>query len=182
MARSLFAVAMWFATLSVAAVAADKPVVVTVAGLTADAPAGWKAEKPANLLRSFQFKLPTPDTGHADAELYVSPNASPDAAKNFDKWKAQFTPPDGKTAADVTTVTKFEAGGATVHVLDVAGTWKYRERPNDPKSKEELRPEFRAVWVVVVAKDEAAHVRLSGHQSVVEKHRADFQKWLKSLK
>ena len=164
------------------AFAADTPVTVKLSGLSAPAPAGWKAEKPANLLRSYQFKLPSPDKDHADAEVIVSPNMSPDAAKNFDKWKAGFTPPDGKTADDVTKTSKFEVSGATVHVLDVSGTWKYRERPNDPKSKEELRPEFRAVWMIVVTKDETTHIRLSGHQSVVNKHYGDFEKWVKALK
>ena len=175
----LFAVLFAFPAV---AVADDKPTPVTMSGLSAAAPAGWKSEKPANLLRSHQFKLASADKDHADAEVVVSPKSSPDVAKNFDKWKAAFTPPDGKTAEDVTKVSKFEVSGATVHVLDITGTWKYRERPNDPKSKEELRPEFRAVWVLIVTKDETTHVRLSGHQSVVEKHYPDFEKWIKALK
>jgi hypothetical protein len=162
--------------------AADKPVTVNVSGLSADAPAGWKSEKPANLLRSHQFKLPTHDKDHADAELIVSPKASPDVTKNFDTWKAQYTPADGVKPEDAAKTKTFEVGGAKAHVLDVTGTWKYRERPRDPTSKEELRPEFRTVWVILVGKDETTHLRLSGHQSVVEKHHADFEKWLKSLK
>ena len=163
------------------AIADEKPVAVKVSSLSAVAPAGWKSEKPSNLLRSYQFKLPSPDKDHADAELIVSPNSSPDVTKNFDKWKAGFTPPDGKTPEDVTKVNQFEVAGAKVHTLNVSGTWKYRERPNDPKSKEEIRPEYRAVWVVVVTADGTTHIRLSGHQSVVEKHFADFEKWVKSL-
>src|SRR5690349_855267 len=69
---------------------------VKVNKMTATAPASWKSEKPANRLRSYQFKLPGA-AGRGDAELYVMPESSPDIAKNFPRWKAQFVPPDGKT-------------------------------------------------------------------------------------
>jgi hypothetical protein len=163
-------------------VADDSPVVVKLGTLSGPVPSGWKSEKPANLLRSFQFKLASANPDHADAEVIVFPKAATDVTKNFDKWKAGFTPPDGKKPEDVTKVGQFEVSGVTVHTLDVSGTWKYRERPNDPKSKEEVRPEFRAIWYMVVTKDETTHIRLSGHQSVIEKHLPDFEKWVQSLK
>jgi len=69
--------------------------------------------------------------------------------------------------------------GATVDVLDVSGTWKYRERPFDPKSKEEIRDDYRVIWVVVADKDEATHIRLSGPRETVEKHYAPFVRELR---
>ncbi len=177
-ALSLFAVVVFVAVV----VADDKPTPVKFSGLSGDPPAAWKAEKPANLLRSHQFKLPSDDKTYADAELTVSPNSSKDVAAKFDEWKAQYTPPDGKKAEDVTKTGEFKVGDAKVHVLDVTGTWKYKERPRDPKSKEEIRPEYRTVWVIVVGKDDTAHLRLSGPQGVVEKHYPAFEKWLKAMK
>ena len=161
--------------------AADDGTPVKVNKMTATAPAGWKSEKPANRLRSYQFKLPGA-AGRGDAELVVMPESSPDVAKNFPRWKAQFVPPEGKTADDLGTTKKLDVPGATVDVLDVSGTWKYRERPFDPKSKEEIRDDYRVVWVVVADKDEATHLRLSGPRETVEKHSAEFEKWVKSLK
>ena len=158
------------------------PVVVKFGKLSAEVPKGWTSEKPNNRLRSHQFRLPSGTEGVADAELYVMPQSDPNPARVFPRWKASFVPPDGKTLDEVAKESKFEAGGATVHLLDVSGTWKYRERPFDPKSKEERRPEYRAVWAVVVVGDEAAHLRLSGPQAVVEKHYPAFEKWLKSMK
>ncbi len=118
----------------------------------------------------------------ADAELYVMPESNPDPAKSFPRWKASFVPPDGKTLDDMAKVSKFEVNGARVHLLDVSGTWRYRERPFDPKSKEELRPDYRAVWAIVVVGDEATHLRLSGPRAVVGKHYPAFEKWLKGMK
>ena len=144
-------------------------------------PAGWKGEKPANRLRSYQFKLPGA-VGHADAELAIYPESNPDPDKTFPRWKATFIPPEGKTADDISKTTKWDVPGATVTVLDVTGTWKYKERPQDPKSKEMILDDYRVVWVIVAEKDEATHLRLSGPSATVGKHYADFEKWVKGLK
>ena len=164
------------------AVAEDKPTPVKLSGLAATAPASWKSEKPANRLRSFQFKLASGDKDYADAEVAIFPESSPDNTKNFERWKATFVPPDGMTIEDAAKVGTMEIGRAKVATLEVSGTWKYKERPQDPKSKEMLLADYRAVWVVIEAPDETTHVRLSGPGVIVEKHKKDFEAFLKSLK
>ena len=149
---------------------------VKVGSLSAPAPADWKAEKPANRLRSYQFKLP----GDPPAEVIVMPDSNPDPAKSFPRWKESFVP--SEDGGVVGKESKFEAAGATVHVLDAAGTWKYKERPFDPKSKEELRPDYRVVWVIVAEKDSATHLRLSGLKEAVDKNYPAFETWVKALK
>jgi hypothetical protein len=150
--------------------------------LAAVPPADWKTEKPANRLRSHQFKLASGDEGLADAEVIVMPESKPKPEQVFPGWKEQFTPPDGKTLADVAMESKLEVGTATLHVLDIRGTWKYKERPFDPKSKLEMKPEYRVIWVIVATADEATHVRLSGPEKTVEKHKKAFDGWLKAMK
>ncbi len=150
--------------------------------LSATAPATWKAEKPANRLRSHQFKLPSPEKDFADAELIILPESNPNPDKVFPAWKKSFDPPDGKTIDEVSKTDKRTVGKVTIHTLDVSGTWNYRERPQDPRSKLEVKPEYRAIWMIVVIGDDAWHVRFSGPQKVVEKHRADVQSWIQSLK
>ncbi len=162
--------------------AEDKGTAVKLSGLTGTTPATWKSEKPANRLRSYQFKLPSGDKDTADAEVAVFPESSPDNAKNFARWKDTFVPPEGMTIEQAAKTGKLEIGKATAATLDVSGTWKYKERPQDPKSKEMLLPEYRAIWVVIETPDETTHVRLSGPAMVVEKHKKDFDGWLKSLK
>lgn len=150
--------------------------------LKAVAPASWKVEKPANRLRSHQFKLASPNKDFADAELIVLPQSNGNAEKVFPGWKGQFDPPDGKTIDDVTKKDTFTVGTAKVQTLDVSGTWKFKERPQDPKSKLEIRPEYRSIWFIVTVGDESWHVRFSGPQSVVAKHYDDVLACVKSLK
>jgi hypothetical protein len=155
---------------------------VKLGTVSSEPPKEWVVEKPKYTLRSHQFKIKSNEEGVADAEVIVSPQMKPDPEKVFPGCKAQFEPPEGKSADDISKVSKFEAGGATVHLLDIAGTWKYRERPNDPKSKEEKREDYRAIWAIVGVKDEATHVRFSGPSAVVAKHYDEFEKWLKAAK
>lgn len=155
---------------------------VKIGSLKATAPAEWKKVKPANLLRSYQFQLAGDQPGQ-DAELVVFPESHPDPEKTFPKWKAQFIPPVDKTIDDLTQSTKWDLPGATAHVLIVSGgTWKYKAAPQDPRSKEVLLDNYRVIWVIVVDKNEATHLRLSGPLKTVEKHQAAFETFIKSLK
>src|SRR5262249_26704719 len=71
-----------------------KGTLVKVGKLSATTPADWQKEKPANLLRSYQFKLPGAED-FPQPELAIFPESHPDPEKNFPKWKAQFVPPEG---------------------------------------------------------------------------------------
>jgi hypothetical protein len=159
----------------------DAGTVVKVGSLKAAAPADWKKEKPSNLLRSYQFKLPGAQD-MPNAEVAVYPEANPNPEKNFPKWKTQFVPPEGKAVDDISKTGKWDLKGATVTYLDVTGTWKYKERPQDPASKEMLLENYRVVWVIVAEKDEATMIRLSGPAESVAKQYKAFEDWVKSLK
>src|SRR6185437_168885 len=173
-----------FALFLVAPVAAaDKPVKVKLGKLATDAPAAWKSEKPANRLRSYQFKLIGDKGGPGDAELIVMPESNPKPEKVFPRWKASFVAPEGKTDADIAKVRKIDGvKGAAIDILDVSGTWKYRERPFDPKSKEELKDDYRVIWVIANDGDEACHLRLSGPRGTVDKYAPGLEAFLKALK
>lgn len=161
----------------------SSPPLIMINKLKAAAPASWKAEKPANRLRSYQFKLSGATAADPAGELYVMPNSNPDHTKYFPRWKSDFVVPEGKSIDDMSRTSQFEiAGGTTVHILDIQGTWRYKERPFDPRSKVEERPGSRVVWAVVAGPDEATHLRMSGPAPVINKHYDSFISWLKSLK
>lgn len=179
--RSVAAVVVLFSCSLLAA--GDKSVKVKLGRLSAEAPAEWKSEKVANRLRSYQFRIAGEKGGPGDAELIVMPESDPKAEKVFPRWKASFVPPEGKAADEIGKIGKIEGvRGAKIDVLDCYGTWKYKERPFDPKSKEELKDEYRVIWAIVNDDDEACHLRLSGPKETVDKQYPAFEKFLKSLK
>jgi hypothetical protein len=165
--------------------AAD-PVAVKLEKLSAAVPDSWKKEKPANNLRKYQFKLPGAKD-HPDAELTIMGESLPGAEKNFPKWKNTFVPPEGKTIDEAAKTAKWDVKGAKVDVLDVRGTWKYKERPFDPKSKEMRLEDWRVIWVIVDERNasgegETHHFRLSGPEQTVNERAAEFEKWVKGLR
>lgn len=155
---------------------------VRILSLSSEPPKEWVSEKPGNRLRSHQFKLKSIEAGVRDGEVMVSPEAKPDPGKNFPGWKEQFVVPDGRTAEYICKESKYNVGEATVHLLDACGTWKFKERPFDPKSKLELRDDYRVIWALVILKGEAASIRMSGPKPVVDKYHDGFEKWLRALK
>ena len=178
----MFRYLMLFPLLAAFAFADEKPVTVKVGALSVETPAGGVSEKPANRLRSHQFKLVSGEKEFADAEIAIFPDSSPDVMKNHDRWKVAVAPMDGVPPEEAAKLSKLEVKGATITLLDMTGTWKYRERPQDPKSKEEIRPEYRVVWAIITAKDETTHVRFTGPMKVVAKHYGAFEGFLKGLK
>ena len=173
--------AILFSAGSIVAFTEEKGTPVKIGSMTAIAPAEWKKEKPANLLRSYQFKLPGAEDFPAP-EMAVFPESNPSVEKNFPRWKAQFVPPEGKTIDDIATIGKWDVRGATVTYLDVTGTWKFKDRPQDPKSKEMLLDDYRVGWVIVAEKEEATHLRLSGPAPSVANSFKSFEQFVKSMK
>jgi hypothetical protein len=153
---------------------------VKIGSFSATPPAEWKPVKPSNRLRSAQFQLPSGEEGVPDGEINVRQESSSKVEKEFPRWKAEFVPPDGKTVDDLAKESKFEVGGAHVYVLDVSGTWKFKEFPQ--AKKEDERPDYRVIWVIVAEKETGTHIRMSGPAKVVEKYKKGFDEWLKSMK
>src|SRR5262249_25903837 len=85
---------------------------VKLTKLSGTTPADWKKEKPANLLRSYQFRLPEVKD-MPGSEIVIFPESNPNVEKTFPKWKAQFVPPEGKTVDDISKTMKWDVKGAT---------------------------------------------------------------------
>lgn len=170
-------------TLLLAPTLADdlKGTVVKLDKLASTTPADWKPEKPINRLRSHQFRLPAAKDAK-DAEVFIFPDLTKTVDENFARYKESFLTPEGKTIDDVAKVEKFAVGKAKVAVLDITGTWIYKERPFDPKAKEEARPNSRVVWVIFNTDDGNYLIRLSGPAPTVGKHHAGFMNWIKGFK
>ena len=115
---------------------------VKLGKLSATAPADWKSEKPANLLRTYQFKLPGAKD-HPTAELTVMAESHAERGEELPQVEgASSCRRRGRRSTTSARRAKWDVQGATVNVLDVTGTWKYKERPLDPKSKEMLLDDY----------------------------------------
>jgi len=91
-------------------------------------------------------------------------------------------PPEDKKIDDVSKVENFKVGNVEVTYLDVQGTYKFKERPFDPASKEELRPDYRMLGVVFESPKGPYFFRLVGPAKTVEHNKKAFEDWVKGFK
>jgi len=149
--------------------------------LTSMTPADWKSEKPANRLRSHQFRLPGVKDAK-DAEIYIFPDLINAVSDNFTRYKADFQAPEGMTVDDFAKIAKIEVGKAKIDILDITGTWLYKDRPFDKAAKIEPRPDSRVISVIFHTDDGNYLIRLSGPAPTVTAHAKAFYDWIKAFK
>lgn len=162
--------------------AADKGTVVDLDGLKSAAPSAWKEEPPSNQMRLAQFKLPKAKGDSFDVELIIFKNAGGSVRDNVSRWKGQFTPPEGKNIDDVSKVEEIKIAGRDATLLDVHGTYTYKQRPFDPADRGEKRPDYRMLAVQFQGPTNLYHIRLVGPAKTVEQYKQGFDDWLKNFK
>ena len=156
--------------------------VVTIDGLQSKAPAEWKEETPTNKLRYKQFRLPAVKGDKEDAEVIIFRGITGSPEANIKRWKEMFIPPEGKKIDDVAKVTPMKIGGLEAYYLDVAGTYKFKERPFDPQSKEVRRANTRMIAIQLEGKMAPYQLRLVGPSATVEHYKKGFDEWIKAFK
>src|SRR5262245_45781119 len=154
----------------------------TIDGLESKAPAEWKEETPTNKLRYKQFRLPAAKGDKEDAEVIIFRGITGSAEANIKRWKEMFIPPEGKKLDDVAKVTPMKIGSLEAYYLDVAGTYKFKERPFDPQSKEVRRANTRMIAVQLEGKTAPYQIRLVGPVATVTHYKEGFDQWLKAFK
>jgi hypothetical protein len=180
--RRVSALALVILTAGSLPAAADKGATVDLDGLKSAAPSTWKEEAPSNQMRLAQFKLPKVDGDSHDADIVIFKNAGGSVRDNVNRWKGQFTPPEGKSIDDVAKVQEIKIGGRDATELDIHGTYTYKQRPFDPNERGEKRPDYRMLAVQFQGPSNLYHIRLVGPAKTVEHYKAGFDEWLKNFK
>jgi hypothetical protein len=157
------------------------PVEVTLDGLKATAPATWKAEKPANLLRPYQFKLPHANGDKEDATLFVLNTVHGTPQENIARWKDLFLLPTSMPKDKAVREFEIKNSKATLTCLDIQGTYHVKDKPIDQAVKE-VKPDYRMIAALWVSKDNGYSIRLVGPKKTVEAHAKEFERWLRAFK
>lgn len=158
-----------------------KPVEVTLEGLKSVVPITWKVEKPDNLLRAYQFKLPKADGDKEDATLFVLTTVQGTPEENITRLKDLFVLPTSLSKEKAVREWKMKNPKATLTCIDVQGTYYVKNKPID-KAVKEVRPDYRMIGAIWVGKDASYSIRLVGPKNTVERHAKSFEDWLKNFK
>jgi hypothetical protein len=160
--------------------------VVELDGLKSKAPADWVSKPPTNKMRAYEFKLNNKDKDDkAVAEMtifYFGPGGGGSAADNIKRWKGMIEPAEGKKIDDVAKVEKSKVGEVAVTYLDVEGTYLSKERPFDPNSKVEKKPEYRMLGIVFESPKGPYFIRVTGPAKTVAEQKKAIDEWRKNFK
>ncbi len=159
----------------------NKPVAVTLDGLTSTAPDGWKQEKPSNLLRSYQFKIPRTNGDKEDGTVFVLTTVHGTSRENIDMIKGWFILPTSMSKSEAVREWDIKNAKATLTCIDIQGTFRVKDRPYEEVAKE-VRPDYRMVAAVWVSKDASYSIRMVGPQKTLSGHVKEFEQWLRNFK
>ncbi len=115
------------------------------------------------------------------ARITVTP-AQGSIEQNLDRWYGQFEQPDGSSSKEKAKVEKMEVGGQTVHMVELAGTFKdsmggpFQNRPPV------LKKDYRLLGAIIETKSMGTYfIKMTGPTESVEKVSDGFKKMLKEM-
>lgn len=167
--------------------AQDKGTDVEWGGVKSTTPAAWKSEKPSNAMRLAQFKLAKADGDAADAELalFVSPGGGT-VEQNLERQVKKFETPAGKKPEDCVKTEKVKVGPNDAVYQDVTGTFLSKFPPFDPNAKVTKMENYRQLYVIFETKADGGtkvfSATLLGPAKTIDKHKKDFEAWVKNFK
>ena len=168
-----------------AARAADKGDVVDLDGLKSAAPSSWKKEEPTEMQKAFrkaQFKIAKESGDPEDAEVVVfffGPGGGGGKQANLTRWKGMFKAPAGEQAK----VEEFKVGDVAATSIELSGTYLFRVGgPANPNAKVQEKSDFKMVSVIFESKNGPYCMRLVGPAKTFDKHKKEFDEWIKNFK
>ncbi len=153
--------------------------VVDLGGLKSSAPTSWKDVEVSSPMRLKQFAVPGKDGEAELAIFFFGETQGGGVQANMDRWKKQFTAPEGKALEPKVTTIKVAGNQATI--LDVSGTYMFKAKPMDP-GPGEPRPNHRMLAIVLETAKGNYFIKLTGPGKTIEKNKKDFDAWLKAFK
>ncbi len=142
------------------------------------APSSWETVPPKSGIIQYEFKAPK-DKKEDTARITIM-QATGGIDANIDRWIGQF---DGVKDSEVKKEKK-DIAGATVHIVDISGTYKESMGggPFAP-GKVEKRENYRMLGAIIETKEAGTiFVKMTGPQATVEPLAEGFKKSVMEVK
>jgi hypothetical protein len=157
---------------------------VEIAGMKSKSPAGWKEEPTTLDMHLAKFKLPKAEGDPEDAQLtiYYFKGGSGTAEQNLQRQRDKFKPATGKDKVEEK-LDKLPIGKMEAPYQDLSGTYLSKFPPAAPNAKITEKPDFRQLYVVLLVPEKGDYyAALVGPAKTVEKHKKEFEEFLKNFK
>ena len=141
-------------------------------------PKDWVRKKPRVRIIAYEFAAPAAKGDKIDGRLTVmSAGGTIDA--NLDRWYGQFTQDDGGDTKKLAKLEKKKIAGQTVHLVNIAGTYKDQR---GPFTKAVYRKKFRMLAAIVETKRGNLFIKFYGPKKTIAKHEKAFQQMIEKIK
>jgi hypothetical protein len=148
-------------------------------GLRFAVPAGWMRTPAASDVRAAQWRVPAtgPDEDGEVVLFYFGRGKGGGTEENLQRWYAQFTEPDGRTAHDAAVLTVRTVNGLRVSEVDLTGTYQ----PPPMMGGGPPRPGTRLLAAIVEGGDGPWFFKALGPAATMERAKPGFDAMLASL-
>ena len=143
-------------------------------------PVTWVRKQPRVKIIELEFSIPKVEDDQRDGRLTVMA-AGGSLQQNVNRWLGQFRDARPKKGADGDVAQRLKAGGNTIHLVDISGTYQDRRGPFAPAT---LREGYRMLGAII----ETAKLgqtfyfcKFYGPQATVAANEKRFMKMLESL-
>lgn len=158
---------------------AETPFTIAEGKLALTAPAGWIKKQPKINFIEAEFEIPAAEGDEIPGRL-TAMGAGGSIEQNIDRWTGQFAQGDEPVKPKVE---KKTIAGSTVHLVDLAGT--YKDMPSGPFAggKTTLRENYRMLGAIIVTKDAGNYfLKLYGPKATIDENEKAFHAVVESLK
>ncbi len=162
------------------AIGADAPPqTIDAGGMTFQAPASWKSNKPSSTMRRAQLKVVQVEGDSEPAELVVFafPGGAGTVEANVSRWQSQFKDKDGKPPKIESKTIK----GKNVEVIRVetGGQYVAAEFPGSPKMVN--KPNFHLLGAIVQTPSTGYFFKMIGPDKTMTAAEAGFDSLITSI-
>lgn len=158
--------------------AAQQP--ATFLGYTTTVPKSWVSTTPSSNMRLAQYTIPgAPGSIPVEVVVYFfGPGQGGDGPTNIERWRSQFSNPDGSPVTPV--VTKAQSGNFLVWFAELRGT--YARGVGAGSSAAEARPNHMLLAAIIETPKGTLFVQEYGPAAATEAQRDLFRAFVMGLK
>lgn len=155
---------------------------IQVGPLVLRAPSAWELRKPSSRMRLAEIVVPA-ENDRAEALIIVAyhfPRRGGTVDANVERWFGQFSPPEGKSAADVQKREEVREDDILVTLVETVGT--YNDRGPMMGAQAVARPDYMLLGAIIPSEKGPYFFKFVGPKSALTARREDFRKVMTSVR
>lgn len=142
-------------------------------------PTAWNKVEAKSSMIEVEVKVPMADGDDSERDgrlTIMAAGGSIDA--NIERWKGQFSQPDGSATSEKTKVEEIEVDGMKAHMVDISGTYGERARMTAPPT---MREDYRMLAAIIETGTQQYFIKFYGGSTTVEANEERFKNFIKSF-